>query len=429
MNTTSALASTGHGDLTVERAPKRGAIVAVTAAFFLMLREGLEAALIVGIIAAYLVKVGRRDALPKVWFGVGAAIAISVAAGLLVATTVGALPLVIQESIEGTAALLAVGVLTWMLFWMRRQGRAIKGDLERGVDQALAVGSTTALASLAFIAVVREGLETVLFLFAIGSATSDSVGPLLIASLAGLAVAVAIGWAIFAMGVRIDLRRFFTITGVILIFVSAGLVAFAIGEFTEAGLLPATPTVFTVTVLPETSPLGSLLAGLFGYRAAPTVLELIGYFAYLIPVMILFVGGGRRTRTAATASATLALAVLLAGCSSTGSGASAAPAGSGTAPVGDGETVEVAASEYKFDPSTITVPAGTVNFHVTNAGSEEHEFEIFKGDQVVDEVEGLVPGLDRTLTVDLEAGDYTFVCKLPGHEEAGMKGTLTVTGG
>ncbi|MBA2702027.1 MAG: FTR1 family protein, partial [Chloroflexi bacterium] len=251
----------------------------MTAAFFLMLREGLEAALIVGIVAAYLVKLGRSDALRSIWLGVGAALVLSVASGILVAQTVGSLPLALRASIEGIAALSAVVVLTWMLFWMRRQGRLLKGELERGVDLALQSGSTRALAGLAFIAVIREGLETVLFLFAIGS-SSGSVVPLLVASLAGLAVAVAIGWAIFAAGVRIDLRRFFTITGVVLIFVSAGLVAYGIAEFSETGLLPPTATVFDLgPMLPESSLLGSLLAGLFGYRSAPTVLELGGYVA------------------------------------------------------------------------------------------------------------------------------------------------------
>ena len=272
----------------------------MTAAFFLMLREGLEAALIVGIICAYLVKLGRRDALPRVFLGVAAAIGLSVLAGLVVVLTVGRLPLVVQETIEGLAAVFAVVVLTWMLFWMRRQGRAMKGELERGVDDALAIGSTTALIWLAFVAVIREGLETVLFLFAIGASAGD-IGPLLVASLAGLAVAAGIGYAIFALGIRIDLRRFFTITGIVLIFVSAGLVAFAIGEFTEAGLLPVTPTVFDLgSVLPESSPLGSVLAGLFGYRSAPTVLEVVGYIAYLVPVLVLFVFGGRPSRVAPT---------------------------------------------------------------------------------------------------------------------------------
>ena len=276
----------------------------MTAAFFLMLREGLEAALIVGIISAYLVKVGRSDALPKVAVGVAAAVTLSIAAGAIVALTIGRLPLVVQESFEGAAAVFAVIVLTWMLFWMRRQGRALKGELEAGVDAALMVGSTTALISLAFIAVIREGLETVLFLFAIGSSTANSVTGLLVASLAGLAVAVGIGWAIFRMGVRVDLRRFFSVTGVVLIFVSAGLCAFAVAEFTEAGLLPATPVVFDISaVLPESSPIGAVLAGLFGYRSAPTVLELAAYLGYLIPVLTIFVFGGRRPRTVTAATA------------------------------------------------------------------------------------------------------------------------------
>jgi len=132
------------------------------ATFFLMLREGLEAALIVGIVAAYLVKIGRRDALPKVAMGVGLAVALSIAIGVVVTLTIEKLPLVVQATAEGIAAIAAVTVLTWMLFWMRRQGRALKGQLERGVDVAISEGSTFALVALAFIAVIREGVETVL---------------------------------------------------------------------------------------------------------------------------------------------------------------------------------------------------------------------------------------------------------------------------
>lgn len=392
----------------------------MTAGFFLMLREGLEASLIVGIIAAYLVKIGRPDAMPRIWLGVGGAVAVSVAAGLFVATTVGQLPLAIQETVEGSTSLLAVVVLTWMLFWMRRQGRAMKGELERGVDVALAVGSTTALAGLAFVAVVREGLEAVLFLYAVGSSTG-SVAGLMAASLAGLAAAVAIGWAIFALGVRIDLRRFFTVTGVVLVFVSGGLVAFAIAEFSEAGLLRASPVVVDLgEVLPVASPIGSLLAGLFGYRDAPTTLELAGYLLYVVPILMLFIADGRLPRAVAVGSAAAFAAAVLV----TGFGGESAEGAPGVSEI---STIEVAASEYAFTPNAISVPAGRVSFHVTNVGEQEHEFEIFRGDQVVDEVEGLVPGLDRTLTVDLAAGDYTFVCKLAGHDLAGMTGTLTVS--
>jgi high-affinity iron transporter len=259
------------------------------ATFFLMLREGLEAALIVGIIAAYLVKIGRRDALPKVISGVAAAIGISVALGLLITFTIEKLPLVVKETLEGAAAVLAVAVLTWMLFWMRRQGRAIKGELERDVDVALTTGSTRALVGLAFLAVIREGVETVLFLIPIFSFNGTGLD-VVAGGVLGLAISAAAGWAIFAMGVRINLRRFFTITGTVLIFVAAGLCAFAVAEFGEGGLISNLGTAFDLNgILPDVSPIGSVLRGLFGYRSAPTPLEVVAYLAYLIPVLFLFV--------------------------------------------------------------------------------------------------------------------------------------------
>ncbi|HXG27052.1 MAG TPA: iron uptake transporter permease EfeU [Candidatus Binatia bacterium] len=259
------------------------------ATFFLMLREGLEAALIVGIISAYLVKIGRRDALPKVMTGVAAAIGLSIALGLLITFTIQRVPLVIQETLEGLAAILAVGVLTWMLFWMRRQGRAIKGELEHGVDIALSKGSTRALVGLAFLAVIREGVETVLFMIPILSFNGTGFD-VVFGGVAGLVIAVAVGWGIFAAGLRINLRRFFTVTGTVLIFVAAGLVAFAIAEFGEAGLFVNAGTAFDLNrVLPDNGPLGSVLRGLFGYRSAPTPLELIAYLVYLVPVLFLFI--------------------------------------------------------------------------------------------------------------------------------------------
>jgi high-affinity iron transporter len=266
----------------------------VIPAFLITLREGLEAALIVGIVAAYLVRVDRRDALPKVWIGVFSAIALSVIVGVAVIATIGRLPLIVQETLEGVAALLAVAVLTWMLFWMRRQGRALKGDLERGVDLALANGSVLALAGLAFVSVAREGLETVLFMAAVVSSSTVGIGPA-IGAIAGLGLAVLIGWAFFVAGVRIDLRRFFSITGVLLIFVAAGLCGFAVHEFGEARLIQNSGAVFDLSaVLPETNPIGAVLAGLFGYRSSPTALELIAYLGYLIPIVILFVAGDRQ---------------------------------------------------------------------------------------------------------------------------------------
>jgi high-affinity iron transporter len=259
--------------------------------FFLMLREGLEAALIVGIIAAYLARIGRRDALPWVLAGVGAAVAVSVVAGIAIVSTVGRLPLVVQETLEGLAAIAAVAVLTWMLFWMRRQGRAIKGDLEREVDHALGDGRTLALVGLAFIAVIREGLETVLFLIALIS-SQGSTPVTFLGGILGLATAVAVGVAIFAFGVRVNLRTFFTGTGIVLIFIAAGLMAFAVAELGEAGLIANTGRAFDLNgVLADSTPLGNVLRGLFGYRSQPTPVELAAYLGYLIPVLYLFVAG------------------------------------------------------------------------------------------------------------------------------------------
>ena len=253
--------------------------------FLVMLREGLEAALIVGIIAAYLVKVGRKDALKGVWIGVAAAVILSLAVAGIASATIGELPFVVQEAIGGIASLAAVVVLTWMLFWMRRQGRGLKSELERGVDGALVGGSMVALAALAFVSVAREGLETVLFMSVVFSAAAPGPEPA-IGAVLGLAVAVGIGVAIFWGGVRVDLRRFFFVTSIVLMFVAAGLCAYAVHEFGEAGLIANSGTLFDVSaVLPETSPLGSVLSGMFGFRPDPTPLEVAAYFGYLIPVL------------------------------------------------------------------------------------------------------------------------------------------------
>jgi high-affinity iron transporter len=397
------------------------------ATFFLMLREGLEAALIVGIVAAYLVKIGRRDALPKVALGVGAAIGLSIVIGLVVTMTIERLPIAVQATLEGIAAVLAVSVLTWMLFWMRRQGRALKGELEHGVDLAISDGTTLALVGLSFVAVIREGVETVLFLIPILSFNGTGLDTVF-GGVLGLVVAAGFGWAIFFAGVRVNLRRFFTVTGAVLIFVSAGLVAFAIAEFGEAGLIANTGVAFDLNgVLPDRGAVGSVLRGLFGYRSAPTPLELAGYLVYLVPVLALFIADRplirRPAPPAAAAISALALVLLLGGCG----GATTASSGPAT-PVPSG-VIAIEAKEYAFTPSTITVPAGAVTFSIKNVGTQEHEFELLKGDQVVDEVEGIVPGLIKNATVSLEAGDYTFLCKLNGHDQLGMKGTLTVTAG
>ena len=313
------------------------------ATFFLMLREGLEAALIVGIVAAYLVKIGRRDALSKVAAGVVAAIAISVAIGVVVSLTISELPEIIQATAEAIAALVAVVVVTWMLFWMRRQGRALKGELERGVDLAISDGSTFALVTLAFVSVIREGVETVLFLVPILSFNGSGIDTVL-GGVLGLAAAIGVGWAIFVAGRRVNLRRFFTVTGAILIFVAAGLVAFAIHEFGEAGLIANAGEAFNLdSVLSDASPLGSVLHGLFGYRSAPTVLELVAYLVYLVPVLVLFVLDRPLFSRPAVASMTLAIALAFGASLAACGGASTAS----VAPMPSG-ALAVEAKEYLF---------------------------------------------------------------------------------
>ncbi len=184
--------------------------------------------------------------------------------------------------------------MTRMLFWMRAQGRAIKGHLESQVSAALAQGSTAALIGLVFIAVIREGLEMTLFFLAIIASESGDATSAVIGGLLGLVVAITLGWAIFAAGVRINLGRFFTVTGILLIFVAAGLVVYAVTEFTEAGYLPVLPPLFDISqTLPQSSAIGSVLTGMFGYRAAPSSLQVVAYLLYLVPVLFLYLSDRR----------------------------------------------------------------------------------------------------------------------------------------
>ncbi len=257
------------------------------APFLIMLREGVEAALIVGIIAGYLKQIGRSDMMPAVWLGIltAAALALFVGAGLQLVSA--EFPQKEQELFEAIVGLIAVGVLTWMVFWMKRAARSIKGELHAGVDKALQ-GSTFALIAMVFLAVAREGLESVFFLLAIFQQSQGAMAPL--GALLGVAAAVAIGYGIYAGGVRLDLRRFFRWTGVFILFVAAGLLANAVKAFHEAGLWNGLQTVaFDIShILPADGPVGALLSGMFGYRDAPTIGEVIVYVVFLAVTLVLF---------------------------------------------------------------------------------------------------------------------------------------------
>jgi high-affinity iron transporter len=266
----------------------------VGAAFLITLREGIEAALIISIILAYLNAIGRRDRHGLVWAGAGLAVAVSLVAGIILRITVGAISETSERTaaiIEGIGSVLAVAVLTWMIFWMRRQARHLKGELQERVDVALASGSGLALAALAFFVVVREGLETVLFLF--GTIREEVVGSVALGYLGaflGLAVAAVLGFLIYTGGIRLNLRTFFKVTGALILVVAAGLFAYGIHEFQEVGWITVgTATAFDIGgVLSDEGTVGSLLRAMFGYNADPTVLEFTGWLAYLLVTGFLF---------------------------------------------------------------------------------------------------------------------------------------------
>lgn len=263
----------------------------LTAGLLTGLREGVEASLIVGIILAYLAKTGNRHHFGKILAGTGAALAVSVALGIILFLTLGGFEEPYEQLFEATAMFLAAGVLTWMLFWMRRQARMVKGELQAAVDRVLTGGSAWGLAVLAFTAVIREGVETSLFLFGQVTAAESGALSVLLGALIGLAIAAAIGSLIYIGARRINYGTFFRLTGLALIIIAAGLLSHAIHELIEIGVINfGTQTAFDISaILPhEGNPLGEFLRALLGYTSTPEVLTLAVYLLYLVPVLYLY---------------------------------------------------------------------------------------------------------------------------------------------
>ncbi len=250
------------------------------------LREGLEAALIIGIILAYLVRTDNRRGIKPVWLGTSLAVVISLIAGVTIYLLAGEFSGRAEEIFEGLAMFLAVGVLTWMIFWMRRQAVDIKSHLHAQVKSVLNSGSSLGLVVLAFVVVVREGIETVLFLFA---ATRVAESPVLFAvgGFLGLAIAVVIGYSIYKGSSRLNLRTFFNVTSLVLIVFAAGLLAYGIHEFIEAGIIP--PLVDPVWdinhILSEKSTFGLFLKAILGYNGNPALVEVVAYLIYLALIL------------------------------------------------------------------------------------------------------------------------------------------------
>ncbi len=249
------------------------------------LREGVEASLIVGIVAAFIVKQGRRDALGLMWLGVGLAVAICVAVAVALRITGDQLPQRQQEGLETIVGLIAVGMITYMIIWMRRHARGLKAQLEGHAAEALAVGSATALVAMAFLAVLREGFETSVFLLAAFQDTADSAAAG-VGAVVGLVAAVILGAAIYFGGVRINLTRFFRATGFVLVLVAAGLLATSVHTAHEAGWINSMQGQaldLTWLVQPGTIS-GSLLTGMLGLQPQPTEIEVLAYVLFAVPM-------------------------------------------------------------------------------------------------------------------------------------------------
>lgn len=265
--------------------------------FLIMLREGIEAALIVGIIAGYLARTGRAAWLPTVWVGVFLAVALSLFTGAGVLALGAQFPQKTQELFEAIVGALAVVILISMVFWMKKAARSIRAAMEEGIDAALsggrAGGPTWALIGMSFFAVAREGLESVFFLLALFQQSPGPAAPM--GALLGVGLAVVLGWAIFRGGLRLDLRRFFRWTGVFIILVAAGLAASVLRNLHEAGIWNlAQGQVWDLSrSLPVQSLPGTVLSGLFGYHHAPVLGEVLVWATVLAGALFAFLRPAR----------------------------------------------------------------------------------------------------------------------------------------
>jgi FTR1 family protein len=273
----------------------------MTANFLIGLREGLEATLIVVLLMAYLIKTGRRALIPRLWAGVAIAVAVSVAFGALLTFGPQGLTFEAQEAIGGGLSIVAVGLVTWMVFWMARTARTLGRDLKSRVDR-VADGAGWGLVAVAALAVGREGLETALFLWAAAQSSTETTTPLA-GALLGLGVAAGLGYLLHRGVLKVNLTRFFTWTGVALIVIAGGVLAYGIHDLQEAGILPGLHSLaFDVSAaIPPSSWYGTLLKGTLNFSPATTWLEAAAWVLYVLPVLFFYV---RINRSAASPTAT-----------------------------------------------------------------------------------------------------------------------------
>lgn len=266
--------------------------------FLIGLREGLEASLVVSILIAYLVKSNRRNLLPKIWLGVAIAIAVSLAFGAALTFGPKGLTFEAQELIGGALSIVAVGFVTWMIFWMAKAARSMSGQLRAQIDKA-ADARPWSLVVVALLAVGREGLETAMFIWAATQAAARDTGATgtpLLGALIGIVVAVLLGYLMYRGALKINLTRFFTWTGAFLIIVAGGVLAYGMHDLQEARFLPGlNDLAFNVShIVPPTSWYGTLLKGIFNFSPATTKVEAAAWLLYVVPTMTIFISKVRQ---------------------------------------------------------------------------------------------------------------------------------------
>lgn len=406
--------------------------------FVIGLREGLEAALIVGIIAAFLRRQGRTDLVRWVFAGVGIAAVLCLGVGVTLKVVSQDLPQRQQEGMETVVGALAVVMVTYMVVWMRRHSADLKGQLEGLASSAIGgtSGSGRALVVMAFLAVLREGIETAVFLLAtFNESKAGASAP--IGVILGLALAVALGYGIYRGGVRLDVSRFFRATGLVLVLVAAGLVVTALHTAHEAGWLDAGQgaTIDLSWLARPGSVQSSLLSGILGVQPRPVTIEVVGWLLYLIPVAlyVAWPSVGRSARPARTRLLLVSTASLVAVA---GVLALVLPTGPAVEPPSRVSAGSVATTDARVATVTITAAkgcevdastfaAGGLTFSITNEDATAvSEVELLSGERIVGEKENVAPGLTGEFAVRVTAGTYTLYC--PG--AATERTPITVTG-
>ena len=425
------------------------------------LREGLEAGLIVSILIATLVRADARARLPQVWTGVLAAIALALSFGAVLTFTAANLSATAQEAFGGALSVMAVAFVTAMVFWMRRSARHLSGEIKEKITAALAMGSGM-LVVTSFLAVGREGLETALFLWTTARAAGESTGPMLGAGM-GLVIAAGLCWGLYRRVLKINLTRFFTVTGAVLIVIAAGVLGYGLRDLQEGRVLPG-GTAYAVDLSGQVdagSWYATLMQGVFNLTPTMTWLQVIGYVVYLAVVMTLFFRGvrlpralkerqGRVTRPAGGGSSTAG--------ESTPAGAVAVPGATPRAgrrrpgwvvptaviavpAVAAGLVVAfssgkaagaqtVAVSESDCGKGFSAPGTGRQTFQMHNTGSKVSEVYLVdpSTNAVYGEIEGLAPGTTRDLVATVGAGTYAWRC-VPTGGRAVTSASVRVTGG